>query len=368
MMNRYATLLLSLLMLASFSGCKERPAPEEARRTEITGVKVETVSPSTVDEYYEVAGTVRAKTVSAISSRIMGTVTSVEVKEGQRVKMGQLLLVIDDRDAAARAKAAEEALKEAISALEAAGKQKELADITYERYRNLFEEKALSRQELDRMETEQKVAQAGLRRAEAAVERARASLKEAEVFLGFARVTAPVSGIVTEKRIDPGSMAVPGAPLLTLEDDSAYRIEVNVDERFIDRIKTGMAAEVFIPSIDRRAEGKVVEAVPSVDQASRTFLVKLDLADSALRGGLYGRVRFKTGTKQAIVLPHSAIVQRGQLTGVYSVDENGAVTYRLVRAGKVQDGMVEVLSGVNPGDRVIVDGAENAVDGGVLKE
>jgi RND family efflux transporter MFP subunit len=368
MMNRYMTLLLSLLMLAFFAGCKERRAPEEAKRPEITGVKVETVSPSTVEEYYEVAGTVRARTVSVISSRLMGTVTSVEVKEGQRVKMGQLLLVIDDRDAAARARAAEEALKEAMSALEAAGEQKDLADVTYERYRNLFEEKALSRQELDSMETGQKVAQAGLRRAEAAVERARASLKEAEVFLGFARVTTPVSGIVTEKKIDPGSMAVPGAPLLTLEDDSAYRIEVNVDERFIEYIKTGMAAEVSIPSIDRRAEGKVLEAVPSVNPASRTFLVKLGLADSALKGGLYGRVRFKTGTKQAIALPHSAIVQRGQLTGVYSVDENGVVTYRMVRVGKGQEGMVEILSGVKPGDKVIVEGAENAMDGGVLKE
>jgi RND family efflux transporter MFP subunit len=362
------TLILSLLLLASLAGCKEKHVPKEVERPEITGVKVETVTPSPVDEYYEATGTVRANTVSVISSRLMGAVTSIEVKEGDRVKRGQLLLVLDDRDAAARAMAAEEGLTEAMSALEAAEEQKELADITYERYKNLFEEKALTRQELDSMAAGQKVAQAGLRRAEAAVERARASLREAEVLLGFSRVTAPVGGIVTEKRIDQGSMAVPGAPLLTIEDDSAYRIEVYVDERHIGHMKAGMTAEVFIPSMDRRAMAEVVETVPSVDPASRTFLAKLALRDNALKGGLYGRVRFPVGTKQAIVLPHSAILQRGQLTGVYGVDENGVVSYRLVRVGKGRDGMVEVLSGIKPGDRVIVEGALNAVDGGVLKE
>lgn len=368
MINKYTLFIFGLIILFSYTGCKGGHVPEEAERPAITNVGVETAGPSTVEEYYEAAGTVKARTVSVIASRVMGTVTSIKVEEGDRVQRGQLLLSIDDRDAAARVGAAREGLSEAISALEAAREQKDLAEITSTRYKKLFEEKALTQQELDRTETELKVARSQLSKAEAAVERARASLKEAEVFLGFTRITSPISGIVTDRKIDPGSMAAPGTPLLVLEDDSTYRMEVGIDEKLIGRIKTGLNAEVLIPSLERKAVGKVVETVPAVDPSSRTFLVKVDIRDGALRSGLYGKVRFAVGTRQAVLLPLSAIVQKGQLTGVYIVQDSRVVSYRLVRVGKEHDGRLEILSGVKPGDRVIVEGAENAVDGGVLMQ
>jgi multidrug efflux pump subunit AcrA (membrane-fusion protein) len=117
-----------------------------------------------------------------------------------------------------------------------------------------------------------------------------------------------------------------------------------------------------------KTEGKVVEIVPAIDPMTRTFLVRIELNGKGLRSGLYGKVKFPVGVKQAIFVPAEAVVEKGQLTGVYAVDEDGMVTYRLVRVGKQYRDMVEILSGITSGDRVIVKGVEEAIDGGVLKE
>jgi multidrug efflux pump subunit AcrA (membrane-fusion protein) len=107
--------------------------------------------------------------------------------------------------------------------------------------------------------------------------------------------------------------------------------------------------------------------VPSVDPLSRTFLVKVEIKDQSLKTGLYGRALLPKGEKEKILVPRMAIVEKGQLIGVYAVDDNGVITYRLVRTGKVYGENVEVLSGLKGGERIVVDGIEKVVDGGVVK-
>lgn len=366
-MKRYmAALFLSITLLAA--GCSRGPEEAAFSRPEVTGLTVRAVQPSTVTEYYEASGTVEARTISRISSRVMGTVTSIRAREGARVKEGDLLLTIDDKDLRARVEASEEALNEARRALRSAEEQKALAEKTFERYRKLHEEKALSTQELDNMETKKNVVGYEYERMLASVSRAEAALREARVFLGYARVVSPVRGVVSQKLIDAGSTAAPGSPLFVVEDDSSYRIEVDVDERLLRSVSPGMAVDVLIPALGRSLAGSVSEVVPRVDPLSRTFRVKVELEEGSLRSGLYGKARFPVGTKEALAVPAGAVVRKGQLTGVYTVGSGGIITYRLVRTGKDYDGKVEVLSGLEPGDRVIVEGVALAVDGGVLAE
>jgi RND family efflux transporter MFP subunit len=347
--------LLLLCCSTALIGCKDKvkPGTAEVKRQAVTGVTMAEIHPVQVDEYYETSGTVKAKTISVIASRVMGTITSVKVKEGDRVHAGQVLMTVDDRDIAQRVRAAEKAV-------EASKQNKSLMDITYQRYRKLHDEKAISQQEIDQIETQKKVA-------DMEYERASAMLAETRIQHGFTRITSPVSGIVTEKKIELGSMAVPGTPILTVEDNSYFRIEANVDERLSGKLKIGMPVDVIIDSIGQETKGWISEIIPAVDPMSRTFLIKVDLKMPSLKTGIYGKVLIPEGKKEAILAPQKAIVEKGQLVGVYVVDKQGVITYRLIKAGKKYGEQIEVLSGLSGGEKIIVDGVEKAVDGGITK-
>lgn len=361
--------LLILFSFLLFSGCKGKikDGKVEVQRPSVTDVKVSEVMKSTVDEYYETSGTVRAKNIAVVSSRMMGEVTALNVKEGDSVRAGQTLLTVDDKDIAERVRAAEAGYREALKGLEAAKQNRELVNITYQRYKNLHDEKAISQQELDQIETQKKVSEIEYERAQEMVNRAKAGLSEAKVYHSFTRVTAPFSGVVTEKRIERGSMAVPGAPLLTIEDMSSYRIDVNIDERYSGLLKTGMPVDITIDSLGLQTNGTVSEVVPSIDPMSRTFLVKVNIKAPKLRSGLYAKIKIPVGKREAILSPLKAIVEKGQITGVYTVDERSIITFRPVRTGKTYGENIEILSGLSQGEKIITEGIERVVDGGIIR-
>jgi RND family efflux transporter MFP subunit len=363
--------LFFLIAAATLSliGCGDRVAPgsAEVKRQTISGVSIAALAPTSVDEFIEAAGTIRAAKTSYVASRLMGTVTSLLAKEGDTVENGQLLLTIDDRDVVQKVRAAEAGHREAIKALESAKQNRELTEITYRRYKTMYEEKAISQQEMDQFETQKKVASWEYERVQEMVNRASAGLSEAKIYLDFTRVTSPLKGLVTEKKIEAGSMAVPGMPLLTVENTAAYHAEITVDESLSGNIRPGMPVMVSIEAINRRLTGQVTEILPAIDPQSRSFTVKVSVSGPGLRSGLYTKVKIARGKKEAILAPKAAIVEKGQLTGVYAVDSQGIVTYRLVRTGKEYDGNWEILSGLKPNDRIIVQGVEKAVDGGIIE-
>ena len=362
-----------LSVSASFSSLSSLDAAADknevpVKREAVTGVTVMKIDPATVDDYYETSGTVRAKTVSIVASRVMGTVTSVRAKEGDKVNAGDVLMTIDNSDTAQRVTAAEAALKEAQSARQAAGAQRSLADVTYRRFKNLYDEKVISRQEFDQVEMQKKVADAEFSRMSQSVERAKANLQEARVHDGFTQVRAPVSGIVTEKKIEAGSLATPGMPLYAVEDTSQFKIETAIDEGLMKKVSPGMPAYVLFEKTGEKVNGRITKVVPSIDPASRTFLVEVTLQDRSLRTGSYGKVLIPQGKKEVLLIPAGTIVERGQLSGVFVVDEKGIITFRLIKAGRVHDGLAEVLSGLSKGESIIVSGMEKAVDGGIIKQ
>ncbi len=365
-MNKNLLLSVFVALTIFIQGCGESHDTKKIERPEISGVEISTVGGTSLKDSYEVPGTVMAKSVSMIASRVQGTVTSLHVKEGDRVKKGQLLLTLDDRDLKEKVRAAEEGYNEAQKALNSAMEQRDLAQKTWSRFERLHKEKALSLQELDNIGTKKKVAEYEYQRVEAMVNRARAGLDEARVFTGFARIKSPADGVVSQKNINIGSMANPGLPLLVIEDDSAFQIHANLDERMLLVIYTGMGAEVHLPSLKKVINGAVSEVVPTIDPQSRTFTVKLDIEDGSLRSGLYGKVRFTMGRKDALLVPERSVVRKGQLTGVYLVKDDGLVTYRIIKSGRTEAGLVEVLSGLREGDRIITGHIENAIDGGII--
>ena len=304
MKKHIAATTILLLLLA---GCKEKvkPGSAEVRRQAVTGVGATVVKPSEVDEYYETTGTVKAGTTSLVASRVMGTVTSIKVKEGDRVRAGQVLMTLDDRDMAQKVAAGEAGYREALKALEAAAQNRSLAEATYRRYRSLYDEKALTRQELDQVETQKKVADIDYERILEMVNRAKAGLAEAQVYHGFTSITSPVSGVVTEKKLEAGSMAVPGVPVITVEDTSEMRVEAFADENLSGRLRTGMGAAIFIDATGQQTKGVITEVVPSLDPMTRTFLVKISTAGAGLKNGLSAKVRIPVGRKEVLLLPKS---------------------------------------------------------------
>lgn len=361
-MRSYRAAVLAL-MIASALGCgkKEEHAAKLSAPPVVRGVTVAAVAAEDLPEVQEAVGTVRARSSAAISARLSGTVTAVYVREGDRVGKGKLLVAIEAVESGAAAAGAAAGVDEASRALSEAQARKKLADVTFERYNRLFEQQALTRQELDTRRTEQEVAAQGVARAEARLAQARQSARAAGAVAGYGRVTAPISGVVVSKQAEAGLTVFPGTPLLTVEGETGFRLEVAAPEGLLGKVKQGDRVPVSVEGA--HAVGTVSEVVPVVDPASRTFTVKLDLSSGGVRSGSYGKAFFKTGSRQGIAVPAQAVVQRGSLTSVWAVSPEGIARLRLIRLGRNLDGRVEVISGLAAGEKVVTQGTERLVDG-----
>jgi RND family efflux transporter MFP subunit len=153
------------------------------------------------------------------------------------------------------------------------------------------------------------------------IAQAEQALRSAEIMRGYALIAAPFSGIVTQKSVEPGNLAAPGTPLMTIEREGAYRMEVSVEESRLPAMRLGQPVTISIDALGRTISGRISEIVPAVDAASRAFTVKVDLPPLAqLRSGLYGRALFPLGSRQVIAVPEAAVEHRGQLASVLVAD------------------------------------------------
>lgn len=352
-------LIITVLALLA-TGCGQK---NEDTHPIVEGVKTQVVQKTLVDQYYQTAATVKATTSSVVSSMIMGRVTGLNVQEGDFVQKGQVLLTIDSRDTAQRALGAKAGVSEASSGAQQANQARILADKTYQRYKKLYDEKVITRQEFDTIATQRNVAELEYQRAQSGVSRARAGLREASVYQSYARVTSPVAGFVVQKNIDLGSTAVAGQPLFTIEAPTGSDILAEVAESYLTKIKKGMP--IILESEGKIIQSKITSVVPKINPMTRTFKIKAVVA--GLNSGQYIKVKIAVAKKEAIIIPASAIVQKGQLTGVYTVDKDNIISYRLIRKGDEIAGKVEVLSGLNMDDKIITEGVEKALDGGKIR-
>jgi membrane fusion protein, multidrug efflux system len=370
-----ATLFL-IPVLVWLAGCGEAPEVRPAAQPQAIAVHILTASAGQWPAIYEATGTVRARTSAVLAAKWMAYVRAVNVQVGDRVREGQLLVALDTRDLDAslnRAAAARDEVRNAIpgadSAIAAAQANLDLAQSTFKRMNELYEKKSISDQEFDVASARQKAAQAAFEMARAKRTELDAKLAEAgqEVFAArvtrsYAQVVAPFAGIVTAKSVDPGNLATPGAPLLIVERDG-YRLEASVDESKLSSIRTGQPVSVTLDGLARTIDARVSEIVPTVDAASRAYIVKIDLpAEAGLRSGIFGRARFQLGSRQVLAVPFAAVTERGQLESVWVAD-NGFARARLITVGEKLKDDVEVLSGLTAGEKVIVPVPQGLADG-----
>lgn len=366
----YLFLPIPALLLTS---CGNAPARRAAQpRTPPVTVQVAAVTTQDWPASYEATGTVRARTTSTISSKVMGYVQQVSVQVGDHVREGQSLITLDARDldvSLRRAESGRAEVQSAIPELEnataAAAANLDLAQTTFKRMEELAAKKSISNQELDEASARLKAAQANhemmrSRRAQVSskIATVEQEVRAAGIMREYAKLAAPFSGVVITRTVEPGNLATPGVPLLTIEQDGLYRLEASVDESKLTSVRVGQAVEAVIEAASqdahRKLNARVSEIVPSVDSASRSYIVKLDLpATPQLRTGMFGRAIFPLGVQKVVAVPLAALMERGQLQSVFVV-EDGAAHTRLVTTGRRTGNAVEVLSGLNAGDKVVL--------------
>ena len=329
--SRFAGFIFSGLVLC---GCGRLPEPP-AQALPAAAVRVQAVENKVRPATEDVVGTVRARLRSVIEAKTSGRIEKMLVVPGQNVKAGELLVQLDARETQAQ--------------LDRALAVRQQAESDLKRATDLHQQNILAQSEFDN-------AQAKFRVADAAA-------TEAETMLGYTKITAPFDGVVTRKYADVGDLASPGKPLLEMEDARDLRLEADVPEAVISHLALGDKLAVRLSSVTNVLEGVVSEISPSADPNSRTFLVKLDLPPApGLRAGQFGRAAMPVGETSALRVPASAVVQRGQMELVFVVADHQA-QLRIVKTGKRIGDEVELVSGVDSGEKVVVADAASLVDG-----
>jgi RND family efflux transporter MFP subunit len=344
-------LAVSSTMLAGCHG-GESAAPVVAQTVQ---ARVVQSRQQQVPLYLHATGTVHARETAILSAQLSGRIQQVLVHEGDSVRAGQVLVVLDDAAQRASVDQAQAAAKAVQNEHGAAETDARLATTTLERYQKLQAEKSVSAQEMDEVKHRAEASKARLEALRAQSDAARFQEKGARILQGYARLYAPFAGVVTARLADPGTLASPGVPLLQVDRSGPLQLQAVVDESAIAAVHKGMKVSVVLGGATSSAlAGTVAEIAPVADPASRSFLVKIDvLALSQLRAGMYGTAEFANGTRQAILIPRTTVVMRGSLACVYVLDGRNIAQLRYLTLGAAQGNLVEVLSGISAGEKLV---------------
>lgn len=293
-------------------------------------------------------GTIRAVHETSIGSKLLGRVVEVNLKAGQQVKAGDVLVRIDDTELRAR-------LQQANAAVEAAEAARSQAAVDEERFRALVKSQAVSQQEYDNKAT-------ALRLATADLSRAQETAKEAQATLEWATIRSPIDGMVIDKKVDAGDMATPGQVLVTLFDPKRMQLVASVRESLTRKLRPGQDIGVRIEGLDKECSGTVSEIVPEAETASRTFQVKVTgPCPTGIYSGMFGRILIPLEEEQVLVIPRRALRKVGQLELV-DVAEGGRAVRRAIRTGRTLGERVEVLSGLREGEEVVLPAATKTAE------
>lgn len=294
----------------------------------------------TVPIRHEVIGSVQSRFPVAAASRVAARVVAVEVHAGERVRAGQTLVTLDSADLRA-------GLAQAEGELTAANGELSRARADESRYAALYPRGSVTASERD-------AAEAAYRAAAGRAEQARAAVAQARAALAYATVQSPAGGVVIERMVERGDLAMPGQPLVRLYSESAMRVELEVPEALARRIRIGQPLAVSIDAAGASFAASVNEIVPAADPRSRTFLVRAVLPSAAnLRPGMFARATFTSGTETVVTVPAGAVVRVGQLTSL-RVYDRGATVVRMVSIGRRFGDRIEILAGVKPGEKVLL--------------
>jgi RND family efflux transporter MFP subunit len=285
-------------------------------------------------------GTIRAVHETSIGSKLLARVLEVNIKAGQKVQAGDVLLRLDDADLRAKLQQA----KASVTSIEAIRSQA-VADA--QRDAKLVGSGAVSQQELERART-------AVRSAEADLLRLQENVKEVQAALDWATIRSPIDGTVIDKKVDVGDMVTPGQMLVTLFDPKRMQLVASVRESLTRQLKVGQDIGVRVEGLDKECSGTVSEIVPEAQSASRSFQVKVTgPCPTGVYTGMFGRVVIPLRDEQVLVIPGRAVRNVGQLQLV-DVVQDGRVSRRSIRIGRTRASDMEVLSGLCEGEKVVV--------------
>jgi len=341
-----ALLLSGILLFSSCKGKKEIPAASDA-----AAVTVITATPG---------GTVDGGQTAQLSTKLMGTITRIYVKTGDRVRRGQTLASISSQDISAKRAQTSAAILEAEANVSNAKKD-------FDRYTNLYNKQSASAKELDNVTLQYNAAKARL-------EAASQMQNEVNAIAAYSTITAPFDGVVTQRLADEGNMANPGMPLLVVEQNTQLQISATVSEDQVGLLKKGSKAQVEIKAAGKSIECTVNEISPSSQMTGGQYEIKLSIPEAQkkdLYAGMYVNVfipvsggTVSTQTSGVVLVPTSSLVQNDQLTGIYTISSNNTAILRWVRTGKVFGDQTEILSGLSSTETFILK-AEGKLYNGV---
>jgi multidrug efflux pump subunit AcrA (membrane-fusion protein) len=338
-------------------------------------------------------GTVQPRDRVVLSSQINGFVREVRVRAGDVVTAGQILVALDSRDADGQKEGAQAGIVEAQAALAearrgaqvaqsmraAAQANADLANGTHARYQKLFASQSVSPQELDEMRARRDSAAAELaakdslvaasedrlRQVEARIAQATAQMKRADVYVGWSVIKAPAAGRIVERNVDPGSGIFPGTPLMVVESTARPQVLASLSTAQAGSLRPGLEVQVSVPDQPGKfVSGNIAEIIPLSTSGSHTVQCKIDLpAGFAPVSGSFVTVNIQVGTRQALLVPVQAIRENGQITGVLVADSAGKAHLRLIKAAPYDRERMEILAGVEPGERIVARLTDQMTDG-----
>ncbi|WP_428223313.1 efflux RND transporter periplasmic adaptor subunit [Flavobacterium sp.] len=340
-----ATLVIFTSILTSCGGDKKEKKAELA----VIPVKINGKLDTNNSPFITASGKIEAENSANLSTRMMGYVTKLHVKVGQNVRIGQLLVSVNSTDLQAKKAQVNASITQAQAAYNNAKKD-------YDRFVNLFAQQSASQKELDDMTARYEMAKAGL-------EAAKQMRNEIQAQFSYSNITAPFSGVVTNTFVKEGDMANPGMPLVSVEGASRLQVTAMVSESDIANVKQGMPVKVTIKSLNKDVTGKVTEISLSAKNTGGQYLVKVNLnqQDKSILSGMFVNVQFPvekinsvTSTSESVLIPITALVKQGQLSGVYTIGSGNVAILRWLRLGKTFGNQVEVLSGLTADEAYIV--------------
>lgn len=365
-MSSTKLLFLATLVVATSCGGK-KPAVSPDETAPALNIRTTAAVLRELASVRAIPATVTARTTTVVSSRLSGNLREVRVNVGDRVNAGQVVAVVDAREADTGVAQAEAALNqsraglpEAQAGVAAARAQLDLAEVSFRRMQELKDKKSITDQEFDEAQSRFRLAQSGQQMAQAKVMQIREQIRQAEQSVsratlqqGYATVTTPLSGIVLERRGEPGAFTGPGQPILVIEKAGDYRLEAAAEESLLKELRPGRKVEVSLDALGETLTLPITDILPTLDPQSRTITVRINLPSRPmLRSGLSATLRIPGPPRNGVVVPAAAVLRNGQLQQVFTVS-GGRARAHLVTAGETYDGFTEILSGIASGEAVV---------------
>lgn len=386
-------ILLIFILVAGVYGCGTDESQKEnitAPRLKIKAVTV-TAEEADLPVIRSFTGNVRAKVSVQLAAKMSGYVQEVKVNSGDSVKKGDTLLKVDDTEI----KSEISALKSTVTGVRDEKKSLrarfDYAQANFQRIEKLFNDGAATLDELEKARSARDELQNRLYSLDARISTIQSKIKAAENRLSYLVIKSPVNGRVTGRNADPGTYVNPGVTLLSVDSsDDGNWFEARVDGSLLETVTKEPKVTVILSDRKITLNAPVSKLTYMIDDQSRTFKVLIDTQDASVTPGDFGRLFIKTAIKKRTVIPSNTVVNRGGLTGVYTVDENNVVAWRVIRTGGawkrdkekwlpvslpyttkekelVTEHFIEILSGVSAGEKIVASNLDSMREGSLIE-